>query len=347
MSEISLRDRLLLTTLPSEERENGKLLLEALSLIEGKLKDVEKELAARAVSEVPTISMIGDYLVEGGGKRIRPALLLLCARLLGYSGNRDVLYGAVIEFIHTATLVHDDVIDAADTRRGRASVNSRWGNELTVLFGDYLYMKSMKIALEVGDLDVLRLLADVTLGMTEGEILSSEKRGRLDIGLETYMEIIRRKTALLFGAACRVPGFLVPVSEATKEALWNFGISLGMAFQIQDDLLDFTASERDLGKPVLSDLREGKLTLPLLIAMPRFDRGERKQVETVIREGGFSSVPSSVILNLVEGSGAMREAREILESHATHAQEWAHKLPDHPARKALLLAAEYAARRRK
>jgi octaprenyl-diphosphate synthase len=347
MSETSLRDRLLLATLREEEKENGRRLLQALSLIEGKLKDVEKVLEERARSTVPTISVIVDYLVEGGGKRIRPALLLLGARLLGYEGKRDVLYGAVIEYIHTATLVHDDVIDAAETRRGRASVNSRWGNELTVLFGDYLYMKAMDIALEEGDLRVLKLLSDVTVGMTEGEILGSEKRGRLDIGLETYLEIIHRKTALLFGAACKIPSFLVPVEPAIQNALWNFGISLGKAFQIQDDLLDFTASERDLGKPVLSDLREGKLTLPLLLAMPELSRAERKLLEHVVSENGFVSVPASDILELVTRHGALDKARGMLERYADEAREWALRLPDHEARNALILAAEYSARRRK
>ncbi|MCG3191162.1 MAG: Octaprenyl diphosphate synthase [Thermoanaerobaculia bacterium] len=347
MSETSLRDRLLLSTLKDDEKENGRRLLRALSLIEGKLKDVEKVLEERAHSAVPTISLIADYLVEGGGKRIRPALLLLCARLLGYEGRRDVLYGAVVEYIHTATLVHDDVIDAAETRRGRASVNSRWGNELTVLFGDYLYMKAMEIALDEGDLGVLKLLSDVTLGMTEGEILGSEKRGRLDIELSTYLEIIHRKTALLFGAACKIPSFLVTVDPSIQQALWNFGVALGKAFQIQDDLLDFTASERDLGKPVLSDLREGKLTLPLLLAMPSLSRAERKLLERVVADAGFVSVSSTDVLELVTRHGGLEKARDMLDRYAEEARGWAMALPEHEARNALILASEYAARRRK
>src|SRR5512140_372235 len=207
MNQTSLKDRLLLSTLPDEERETGRRLLSALKLVEVKLKLVEVELQGRTRSPIPTISLIGDYLVAGGGKRIRPALLLLCAKLLGYEGKRDVLFGAVIEFIHTATLVHDDIIDSAETRRGRASVNRRWGNELTVLFGDYLYMKAMGIALDEGDLRILKLLSDVTLAMTEGEILGSERRGSIDISLPDYLEIVRRKTALLFGASCKIPSF--------------------------------------------------------------------------------------------------------------------------------------------
>lgn len=345
MSQTSLRERLLVATLPAEERENGKRLLRALSLIEGKLRLVEEEMERRTRSKIPTIALIGEYLVEGGGKRIRPALLLLCSRILGYDGERDVRYGAVIEFIHTATLVHDDIIDAADTRRGRASVNQRWGNEMTVLFGDYLYMKSMEIALEEGDLRVLKLLSDVTLAMTEGEILASEGRGSSDQTLDFYLDVVRRKTALLFAAACRIPGFLVPGPH--DETLWEFGLALGIAFQLQDDLLDYTASEKDLGKPVLSDLREGKLTLPLILTLPETTRAERRLVETVMKEGAFTSVTPGQILDLVARHRSIERAREMVETYATKARDLASSLPPGDAREALLLAAEYAATRRK
>ncbi len=256
-------------------------------------------------------------------------------------------YAAVLELIHTATLVHDDIIDGADTRRGRVSVNRRWGNELTVLFGDYLYMKGMKVALEEGDVRVLDLLADVTLAMTEGEILGAERRGSLDLTIDDYLEVVRRKTALLFAAACRIPAFLVPGAERHAEALWGFGLALGTAFQLQDDLLDYTASEEDLGKPVLSDLREGKLTLPLILSLPDATAAERDAVETVTREKGFVSVPVSAILALVDRLGALERARKIVEEYASRAHDLARTLPACDSRDALLLAAEYAANRRK
>jgi octaprenyl-diphosphate synthase len=352
MSQTSLKDRLLVATLPAEERENGRRLLLALAPIEAKLKRVEAELLARTRSPIPTISMIGDYLVDGGGKRIRPALLLLGASLLGYEGERDVRYAAVIEFIHTATLVHDDIIDDAELRRGRASVNRRWGNELTVLFGDYLYMKSMEIALDEGDLRVLRLLSNVTLEMTEGEIIGSERRGLVDLTLDGYLDIVRRKTALLFAAACRIPSFLVAEAagesaEAWGERLWEYGLSLGIAFQLQDDLLDYTAKEEDLGKPVLSDLKEGKLTLPLILSLPHATRAERKRIETVVTEQSFASVSPDGILDIVHRLGAVERAREIVETHAGRARQIASSFPACPSRDGLLLAAEYAANRRK
>ncbi len=347
MNSTSLTDRLLLANLPEEEKANGRRLVRALSLVEGKLRLVEEELERRARSEVPTISLIGEYLVDGGGKRIRPALLLLASRLLGYQGPVDVKYAAVLELIHTATLVHDDIIDGADTRRGRVSVNRRWGNELTVLFGDYLYMKGMKVALEEGDVRVLDLLADVTLSMTEGEILGAERRGSLDLTIGDYLEVVKRKTALLFAAACRIPAFLVPGSEARAEALWEFGLALGTAFQLQDDLLDYTASEEDLGKPVLSDLREGKLTLPLILSLPEATAEEKLAVETVMRERGFVTVPVAAILGLVERLDALEKARGLVEKYAGRARELALTFPESDSRDALLLAAEYAANRRK
>ncbi|HTS03094.1 MAG TPA: polyprenyl synthetase family protein [Thermoanaerobaculia bacterium] len=352
MSQTSLKDRLLIAALPAGEKENGRRLLAALGPIESKLRDVETVLIERTRSGIPTIALIGDYLVDGGGKRIRPALLLLSAHMLGYEGARDVRYAAMIEFLHTATLVHDDIIDDAELRRGRPSVNRRWGNELTVLFGDFLYMKSMEIALEEGDLRVLRLLSDVTLRMTEGEIIGAERRGLLDLTLEGYLDIVRRKTALLFAAACRIPSFLVASAfgesaETWGERLWEYGLSLGIAFQLQDDLLDYTAKEADLGKPVLSDLKEGKLTLPLILCLPQATRAERKLIETVVREEGFESVGPGRILEIVHRLDGLERAHLVVETHAGRAREIAASFPQTASLEGFLLAAEYAANRRK
>ncbi len=247
----------------------------------------------------------------------------------------------------SCSALNDDIIDSAETRRGRASVNRRWGNELTVLFGDYLYMKAMDIALDEGDLRILKLLSDVTLAMTEGEILGSERRGSIDISLPDYLEIVRRKTALLFGASCRIPSYLIAAGEAHSEVLWSFGVSLGIAFQLQDDLLDYTASEKDLGKPVLSDLREGKLTLPLILSLPKMTRAERRLIETVAREEGFTSVPTDRLIQIVDRTGALIEAREMIERYGDEATQAALRLPECEAREGLLVAAQYAASRRK
>src|SRR5205814_2852806 len=199
-----------------------------------------------------------------GGKRIRPAVLLMAARLAGYRGDRAILYAAVVEFIHTATLVHDDIIDDSELRRGQLAVHSRWGNDITVLLGDYLYIKSMALALTHDSLEIIRLLCDVTLRMIEGELYQLTKNGDADISEEEHFDIIRRKTAYLFGGCAQIGGMLGKVSPEQEQALREYGFNLGIAFQLVDDLLDYTGDAATVGKPIGSDLREGKVTLPLI-----------------------------------------------------------------------------------
>src|SRR5204863_385859 len=214
--------------------------------------------------QVELIPKIGKYIQTSGGKRIRPAVLLMASRLSGYTGDRSILYAAVVEFIHTATLVHDDIIDDADLRRGRAAVHSRWGNDVTVLLGDYLYIKSMSMALTHDTLDIVRLLCDVTMKMIEGELYQLTKNGDAAITEDEHFDIIRRKTAYLFGGAAEIGGLLGKVTPERQQALREYGFNLGIAFQLVDDLLDFTGDTEAVGKPIGSDLREGKVTLPLI-----------------------------------------------------------------------------------
>src|SRR5687767_6535692 len=210
---------------------------------------------------------MGRYIQKSGGKRVRPAVLLMAARLSGYTGDRAVLYASVVEFIHTATLVHDDIIDGADLRRGRMAVHSRWGNDITVLLGDYLYIKSMAMALTYDSLEIIRQLCDVTLRMIEGELYQLTKAGDVDISEEEHFEIIRRKTAYLFGGCAQIGGMLGGVTPERETALREYGFNLGLAFQIVDDMLDYTADAVALGKPVGGDLREGKVTLPIILLL--------------------------------------------------------------------------------
>jgi len=210
------------------------------------------------------IPQIGQYIRTSGGKRMRPAVLLMASRLSGYTGDRAILYAAVVEFIHTATLVHDDIIDDADLRRGRLAVHSRWGNDITVLLGDYLYIKSMALALTHDTLEIVRLLCDVTLKMIEGELYQLTKNGDADITEEEHFDIMRRKTAYLFGGCAQIGGLLGSVSKEREHALREYGFNLGIAFQLVDDLLDYTGDAETVGKPIGSDLREGKVTLPLI-----------------------------------------------------------------------------------
>lgn len=293
-------------------------------------------------SSVPTISKISDYLRSGGGKRIRPALLLLAAKLLGYDeGERDVRYAAVVEFIHAATLVHDDIIDEARLRRGRESINARWGNNLTVLFGDYLYTKSMGVALDEGDLQILKILSEATLAMIEGEIVALERQGDVHLSGEDALEIIRRKTGELFSAACRIPAHFAPLGGPDASAqLALYGTRLGVSFQLIDDLLDYTAREDVIGKPVLSDLREGKLTMPLILSLPKATAAERKKVARVLEERKFESVSPFEILQIVDRHGGVDRTRQLAGENARAAREPLVSFPDGDAKQALILAAE-------
>ena len=239
-----------------------------LGLVAGPLAEVEKEFRRNLDSPIGVIADIGRYIADSGGKRIRPALLLLAARACGYFGPRDISYAAVFEVIHSATLVHDDVIDGAETRRGRRSVNARWDNTLTVLLGDWLYIRSLAMALAGEDLRVLRLMSDVTLRMIEGEMIQTHTTGRLDVSEVQYLDIVTRKTAWLFSGCCRT-GALLADREEWQAPLSAYGLSLGIAFQMVDDLLDFTSEEAVLGKPVAADLKEGKLTLPVIDLLSR------------------------------------------------------------------------------
>jgi octaprenyl-diphosphate synthase len=239
-------------------------LVQLFEPVRADLEAVEREYARQVQSQVHVIPEIGAYIQTSGGKRVRPAVLLMAARLCGYTGPRAVLNAAVVEFIHTATLVHDDIIDDADVRRGRKAVHSQWGNDVTVLAGDFLYIKSMAMALTQDTLEIVRLLCDVTLRMIEGEIYQLTKNGVLDLSETEHFEIIHRKTAHLFGGCAEIGGMLGEVSAEKRAALREYGFNLGVTFQLVDDLLDFTGEADALGKPIGGDLREGKITLPII-----------------------------------------------------------------------------------
>jgi octaprenyl-diphosphate synthase len=326
------------TAVRPKERE----LRRSYDLVASRLWRVEEEMVRLCNSPVPTISKISDYLRSGGGKRIRPALLLLSAKLLGYEeGERDVRYAAVVEFIHAATLVHDDIIDEARLRRGRESVNARWGNNLTVLFGDYLYTKSMGVALDEGDLRILKILSEATLAMIEGEIIALERQGDVALRGEDAIEIIRRKTGELFSAACRIPAHFAPRGgPVASENLALYGRRLGISFQLIDDLLDYTSQEDVIGKPVLSDLREGKLTMPLILSLPRASAAERKKVARVLKERKFDSVSPFEILQIVDRHGGVELTRSLAGENARAAREPLETFPDCEAKDALILAAD-------
>jgi octaprenyl-diphosphate synthase len=253
-----------LTSLSNALPKTPPDLIQLFEPVRADLEEVEREYERQVQSQVRVIPEIGAYIQKSGGKRVRPAVLLMAGRLCGYTGPRAVLNAAVVEFIHTATLVHDDIIDDADVRRGRKAVHSQWGNDVTVLAGDFLYIKSMAMALTQDTLDVVRMLCDVTLRMIEGEIYQLTKNGVVDLSEAEHFDIIHRKTAFLFGGCAEIGGMLGEVSLEKRTALREYGFNLGVMFQLVDDLLDFTGEAEALGKPIGGDLREGKITLPII-----------------------------------------------------------------------------------
>lgn len=324
--------------LNEQQLSRAERLLEPIA---EKLSLVEDELRRNFQSQIKTIRDVGEHILGGGGKRLRPALLLLVSKMLRYDGYRDVVYGAVIEFIHTATLVHDDIIDEAAIRRGRTSINYRWGNNLTVLVGDYLYTHSMALALGEGNLDVLRLLSSVTIRMIEGEILGLETNGSAELSVDDYFEIVGRKTGVLFGACCRIPGYLVELPESSENALHDYGFNLGVCFQLIDDLLDFTSSTEVLGKPALSDLKEGKLTLPLILAMPHATTEERQKIARVASMKSFDGIDPAEIVALVHKYDTLNATRAIARDYANRAKAGLSAFADSPAKEALTLALDF------
>ncbi len=305
------------------------------------LQAVEREFARQTESRVRLIPEIGRYIQHSGGKRVRPALLLMAARLAGYRGARAILYASVVEFIHTATLVHDDIVDGADLRRGRLAVHSRWGNDITVLLGDYLYIKSMAMALTEDALEIIRLLCDVTLRMIEGELYQLTKAGDVDIAEDEHFEIIRRKTAYLFGGCAQIGGMLGGLPDDQQRALQAYGFNLGIAFQLVDDLLDFTADEQVLGKPIGGDLREGKVTLPVIYLLREGRPRARDLVERIVRERAVAPDEWRELCRLLGESGAIEKAYGRAVEFAALAKRHLEAFPPSRERELLLALPDY------
>jgi octaprenyl-diphosphate synthase len=317
---------------------------EVFDLLRDDLAAIEQEFAQQSASPVAVITEIAEYLIAGGGKRIRPLLLLLSSKALGSNSHSRIRLGAVVEMLHTATLVHDDIIDEADTRRGRPSSNTTWGNAKCVLAGDWLYMQAFHTALEERNFRVLDLLISLTQQMVEGELLQMEKLGHL-INEEEYFDLIFRKTACLFkvsmqlGAAIAKPGNVYDsqvYDSQIDEQLGEYGRNLGLAFQIIDDVLDLTAAEDVLGKPVASDLREGKATLAVIHALERGTGADREAIRKVLAERSFDSVSHTQILEILHRHGSIDYAVDTACAYAEAARLSIADLPDSQAKRALL-----------
>ena len=331
------------STLSAPATINGK---EVFDLLRDDLAALEGEFGRDTVSNVRAITEIGEYLRAGGGKRIRPALLLLSAKLLNYQGQGAVRLGAVVEIIHTATLVHDDIIDDAKTRRGRPAANTQWGNSKCVLAGDWLYMQAFKIAVQERNFRILDTLIELTQQMVEGELLQMETLGKL-ITLQEHFDLIYRKTACLFSVCMRLGAILGGATSEQESALAQYGHDLGMAFQIVDDVLDLTASEDVLGKPVASDLREGKMTMAVIHAAERCTPAEREKIETILRDRAFNGVTHSDILQILQRYGSLDTASSRAAQYADSARKSICFFADSEIKRALLWAPEFVVAREK
>ncbi len=314
---------------------------ELFELVRDDLARVELEIAAQNGSAIEPVAEIAGYLLGGGGKRLRPALVLLAAGACNYRGPSAIRLAAVVEMIHSATLIHDDVIDGADKRRGRPSANSRWGNHMSVLAGDWLYMQSFQMALAERNFRILDILIELTQNMVEGELLQLTKIGQMDLTAEDALELSYRKTACLFCGCARLGAVLGRQSETVEQSLADYGRYAGLAFQLVDDLLDFTGSPEQLGKPVLSDLKEGKVTLPLIYAMENGKGAGRRMVSKVLEERGFQSVRPEEILALVQDSGALDRARGLAYDYAARAKESLNGCADSDYGRALMTVPDF------
>jgi octaprenyl-diphosphate synthase len=322
---------------------------EIFGLIHDELEEVEKRITVESVASVDAVTAIAQYLQSSGGKRLRPTLLLISSKLFAPNGSasRDtaIQLGAVVELLHAATLVHDDVIDAAETRRGRPSSNVKWGNHTCVLAGDWLYMQAFQMALRERNFQILDLLIGLTQMMVEGELLQLDRIGKIDVTEADCMELVDRKTACLFSVCARLGALAGNSDQQTQERLGEYAWNLGMAFQLVDDVLDFTAREKTLGKPVGGDLREGKVTLPLVYALERATPAERRLVETILRERNYEEVRFSQILALLEKYRGIERVKERAQTFTDKARHIINEFPDSPYQRALLAVTELVTER--
>jgi octaprenyl-diphosphate synthase len=306
--------------------------------------EVDRLIRDKMESDVEMVETMGHYIHESGGKRIRPAVLLLAAKLCGSVGLEAQRYAAVMEIVHTATLVHDDIVDQATLRRGQTSINSLLGNEVTVLLGDYLYIRSMGSAIEMGNLEILRVICEITLKMIEGMILELTRGGAIDLTEEEHLDILRRKTAFFFSGCTKVGGIVAGADEEHRDALASYGMNFGMAFQVVDDLLDFTATEDVLGKPVLQDLKEGHVTLPIIYAL-QAEPGVTDTVEAIIKSQSIDEASLKEILDLMRRHRVLDAAREVAESFSSRAKKDLESLPDNPHKASLIALTDYVIER--
>lgn len=304
------------------------------ALVGDDLEAVNREITARLKSDVALINQLAGYIINSGGKRLRPLIVLLSARALGYQGDRHVLLATIIEFIHTATLLHDDVVDASEMRRGQSTANMIWGNEASVLVGDFLYSRSFEMMVEVNQMRVMEILARTTNTIARGEVLQLLNRNDPDTTEERYVDVIRSKTAKLFEAAAQLGAVVSGADPAVEANLTRYGLHLGTAFQLIDDALDYGRNNPALGKNVGDDLAEGKPTLPLIHAMRSGNPEQRKLLRDAVEQGDHTQI--DVVVDTIESTGSIAYTARQAEAEAALAKKAVVSLPDSPYKQALV-----------
>lgn len=314
-------------------------------LIEEDLKTLESSIQELIATRVSFIKEIVNYIIKSGGKRVRPILVILTAKLCGYKNEKHISYAAIIEFIHTATLLHDDVVDNAQTRRGSSTVNTVWGNEPSVLVGDFLYSKSFELMAEDGNHEILKTISKATTALSEGEILELLKTSDIDTREEEYFEIIGNKTAVLFSAACEIGAILGNIDKEKRLLLKNFGYNLGIAFQLTDDILDYISYDNILGKHVGTDLKEGKVTLPLIHALKSTNEKEKTSIKKVLEKNNVTIKDFERVRNIILKHGGTEYASTIAKQYIDTTKKFLNIFQPSPYKNALLSLADYMLKR--
>lgn len=315
-------------------------------LISDDIKKVEIEFKKNLHSDIFLIRKMGEYILGSGGKRVRPLLVLLSARLCNYKGLSHIPFASIVEFIHTATLLHDDVVDEAELRRGKMSANVVWGNGASVLVGDFLYSKSFYLMIEHGDMEILKVMSKTTTQMAEGEILQLLRSNDPETTENEYLNIVKNKTAILMSTACQTSAILGRVSEEKKNALAGFGLNFGMAFQLTDDCLDYTSKDEELGKAVGNDLKEGKITLPLIHLLKNSTSDERQEILKLIGVSDLTKSKLAYIISMIDKYKCVDYAMAKAKKCIDEAKASLDVFEPSPERSALIALADYVFERR-
>lgn len=330
---------------PADRGGSEDALSALIALVDADLQECNQVIVQRMDSPVALIPQLAAHIVAAGGKRLRPLLTLAAARLCGYHGKRHIDLAACVEFIHTATLLHDDVVDESQLRRGLASANAVFGNKASVLVGDFLFARSFQLMVDDGSLKVLAILSKAAATIAEGEVLQLVTQNDLSTTDERYLEVIKGKTAALFAAACQVGGVVAARPESEEQALWDFGMMLGIAFQLVDDALDYSADQATLGKTVGDDFREGKVTLPILAAYRAGDEAERAFWQRTIADLDQTDSDLDRAMSLIAQHDAIGETHRWADRFARDAKAALSIFPDSPIRRALIGVADYTVQR--